>query len=318
MIAWVLYGGSRRGWKDPGLYLPQQISARAWAFGLSLAAPQIAFQPIATLFAITVFGFMAPTRSAFLLCWMVAFVGSAIVILLAGPQIEIPTATLAGQVLSWGVVAGALARCMWLVNLVRNLLQHIREKHTALNAALAHIEVLASKDELTGLNNRRSLRQMLAEQIALHERTGLSLGVAMLDIDHFKRINDEFGHGVGDQVLKAFSELATASLRAIDRLGRYGGEEFMVILPATSAQEAAGPMQRVRDVISEHDWSGLVPGVTVTIGVTEYRRGESIDEFIKRADQALYRGKNSGRDRVMIDQTPDERKAGIKLQVDRG
>ncbi len=317
-IAWAFYSGWSRTRKDPTLFLVQQLSAIVWAFCLILAAPQIAFQPIATLFAISVFGFMAPNRNAFLLCWTIVLIGSAIVIVVAGPRIEIPTATLAGQALTWGVVVGALARCMWLVNIVHSLLQHIREKHAALSAALARIEILASKDELTGLDNRRSLTQMLGEQIALHERTGLSLSVAMLDIDHFKRINDEFGHGVGDQVLRIFSELAADALRTTDRLGRYGGEEFMVVLPATSAQEADGPMQRIRDAITDHDWSGVVPGVTVTIGATEYRRGESIDELVRRADQALYRGKDAGRNCVVVDQTPLERKAGIKLHVERG
>jgi diguanylate cyclase len=312
-IAYGLYSGWSRDHKDFALFLPQVLSSMVWAFCLILAAPQIALQPISTLFAISVFGFMAPSRNVFLFCWTVAFIGSAIVIVVAGPRIGMPTATLAGQLLTWGVV-GALARCMWVVNLVRNLLQSIRQKHAALNVALKRIEILASKDELTGLDNRRSLTQMLGEQIALHERTGLSLCVAMLDIDYFKRINDEFGHGVGDQVLRMFAELVTGVLRATDRLGRYGGEEFMVILPATTAQEAAGPMQRIRDAISDHDWSSVVPRVTVTIGATEYRRGESLDELVKRADQALYRGKDAGRDRVVIDQTPLERKAGIKLQ----
>jgi diguanylate cyclase (GGDEF)-like protein len=314
IVGYVLYSGWNRDQKDFGLFLPLVLFAIMWNFCLILSAPQIAFQPIAALVAVAVFGFLAPSRNIFLFCWTLELIGSAIVIVYVGPRIEIPTATLAGQILTWGVIAGVLARCIWLVSLVRNLLQRIREKHAALNAALKRIEILASKDELTGLDNRRSLTQMLGEQIALHERAGLSLCVAMLDIDYFKRINDEFGHGVGDQVLRIFAELVTGVLRATDRLGRYGGEEFMVILPATTAQEAAGPMQRIRDAISDHDWSSVVPRVTVTIGVTEYRLGESLDELVKRADQALYRGKDAGRDRVVIDQTPLERKAGIKLQ----
>ena len=313
----LLYSGKGLPRTDPGLYLPQQIFGMLLSFGLVLAAPQICIQPLATSIMMVAFGFLAPNRAASLVCWVAMVAGSAIVIAVAGSRLTLPTDTLAGQFLLWWVMLGTLTRCFWMVNFVRTLQHRIRDKHDALNAALAQIERLANTDELTGLDNRRSLMQWLSNQMALHQRAGLPLCVALLDVDHFKRVNDTFGHAAGDRVLQGFAREALSQMRVADRLGRYGGEEFILVLPATSSRESETPLERIRRSIADVDWSEINPRlrVTVTIGVTEYRGGESVDELLQRADAALYRGKSAGRNRVVIDLAPAERAIQLKLQA---
>lgn len=313
----LLYSGKGLSRADPGLFLPQQMFGMALCFGLILAAPQICIQPLATSIMMVAFGFLAPSRAASLLCWGAMVVGSAIVIALAGSRLALPTDTPAGRFLFWWVMLGTLTRCFWIVNFVRTLQDRIRDKRAALNAALAQIERLASIDDLTGLDNRRSLMQWLAAQMALHERTGQPLCVALLDVDHFKRVNDTFGHAAGDRVLQRFAREALSTLGSADRLGRYGGEEFILVLPATSLRESETPLERIRQGIADSDWSEINPRmrITVTIGATEYRSGETVEELLQRADAALYQGKGAGRNQVVIDPAPAERTIRLKRQA---
>ena len=147
----------------------------------------------------------------------------------------------------------------------------------------------------------------LGEQLELSDRTGLPLTIALLDIDHFKSVNDGFGHLVGDRVLQGFSQRASASIRATDRLGRFGGEEFLLLMPATALQDAKQPLERLRQQISSHDWPGIGKRlhVTVTIGAAAYRRGETIEQLLNRADVALYRGKAATRNIVTVEDAPE-------------
>ena len=170
-------------------------------------------------------------------------------------------------------------------------------------SAVQRIEVLANIDELTGLENRRAIMKSLVEQIALCDRTGLPMSIAILDIDHFKKINDVYGHLAGDRALQLFTERAAGTIRTTDKLGRYGGEEFLLVLVATGLRDAGDALTRIRARIAGWDWSAIDPSlrVTITIGATEYVKGDSVEDLIRRADAALYLGKASGRDRVVLD-----------------
>jgi diguanylate cyclase len=133
--------------------------------------------------------------------------------------------------------------------------------------------------------------------------------VAFLDLDHFKRINDTYGHLAGDRTLQLFAKRALEAVRVTDRLGRYGGEEFLVILVGTPLRDANKTLERIRECIACSDWSVIDPTlrVTITIGATEFMAGETVEELISRADLALYLGKEAGRDRVVLDTAPVER-----------
>jgi diguanylate cyclase (GGDEF)-like protein len=295
--------------RDPTLFLPQQLYAIAVALSVAVAAPQIGFQPIATLFAISAFSFMAPNARTLVLSWVITAIGVVIVILLLGPRLAMPTSTLPGQALTGAVVIGLFARCIWIAMSFRTLQHRIKQKNEALRNAMERIEALASRDDLTGLPNRRSISDWLATQMTICTRTGSPLSVAFLDLDHFKRINDTYGHLAGDRTLQLFARRAVETVRATDRLGRYGGEEFLLVLLGTRLRDANETLERIRACIAGFDWSVIDPKlhVTITIGATEFVAGETVEELISRADLALYLGKEAGRDRVVLDGAPVDR-----------
>jgi diguanylate cyclase len=288
---------------DPTLFLPQQLFAISIALAVAVLAPQIAFQPFATLFAICAFGFMAPSTSSFIISWSAGAAGALAIIVLLGPRLEMPTSTLMGQIITGGVVLGLLARCIWIALFVKRLQLRLKERNSALKEAMARIEALANLDELTGLPNRRAIIAFLDEQIMICMRTSLSLTVALVDVDHFKRINDRCGHQAGDRTLQIFARVAASCLRKTDRIGRFGGEEFLVVLVGTPLKAAEEPLDRIRDKLKFYDWRGVGEDIeiTVTIGAAAYMPGEPVESLIRRADTALYLGKESGRDRVVLD-----------------
>lgn len=312
------------GWSlkqsDPTLFLPQQLYAIAIALGVAIAAPQIGFQPLATLFAISAFSFMAPNPRNLVVCWVAAAVAAVSVIFLIGPRLAMPTGTLAGEALTSAVVIGLVARCVWIAVLFRKLRDRLSEKNDELHKAMERIEALANRDELTGLPNRRSISATLREQAALCRRLRLPLSVAYIDLDHFKRINDEYGHLAGDRALQLFAEQAQGAIRETDVLGRYGGEEFLLIMLGTPLHDANGPLERIRNRVAAFDWSAIDPEVhlTITIGATQYAPGEAVEDMMRRADMALYLGKEAGRDRVVLDPTPAERRTPPRPVVVRG
>jgi len=161
------------------------------------------------------------------------------------------------------------------------------------------LERLATRDPLTGAFNRRTLEGELDRAIAWSHRHGSPLGVAALDLDHFKRINDECGHDVGDRVLVEFAALVQAHGRAEDRLFRVGGEEFLLLLPGVSSDALHAVADALRRALADRLSDGLRP-VTVSIGAAALAAGESRRTWLARADAALYRAKAAGRDRVVL------------------
>ena len=165
----------------------------------------------------------------------------------------------------------------------------------------AELERLATTDGLTGLANRRRLFERLEQEMYRARRYGTALSLVMFDIDHFKRVNDRWGHAAGDQVLREIARETHQLLRKTDRAGRYGGEEFVVLLPETDLAEAILTAHRLHQQISETVITpelGVPVSVTISAGVATLAPAESGEALIHRADQALYRAKQGGRDRV--------------------
>jgi diguanylate cyclase (GGDEF)-like protein len=182
--------------------------------------------------------------------------------------------------------------------------QRHREHARALEADLMH-------DQLTGLGNRRKLEASWPALIRAARDQGAPLSVAMLDLDHFKRVNDTHGHDVGDQVLRTLAELLRAQTREGDVVARTGGEEFLLVLPDTDAERAAEVCERLRLRVADHDWKALAPGLTITIsiGLTSAPPADARTLSI-RADDALYRAKAAGRNRlVQLDALPAKHEA---------
>jgi two-component system cell cycle response regulator len=153
-------------------------------------------------------------------------------------------------------------------------------------------------DPLTGVGNRRKLDDALAAEISGAARSGQPLSVAMADLDHFKRVNDGFGHAVGDEVLARFGDLLRMQTRQTDIVARFGGEEFVVLMPHTYLSQAMEVADRIRGLLANERIGPLPEAVTVSFGVAEYISAETAATFLHRVDEALYRAKRSGRNRV--------------------
>ncbi|MDE8346082.1 MAG: GGDEF domain-containing protein [Acidocella sp.] len=178
----------------------------------------------------------------------------------------------------------------------------LRSERKALERAMAQIRLLADSDELTGLLNRRAMLQVMQSETNKRASAAGQICVALLDIDHFKSINDRFGHQTGDEVLRLFAEIASSTLRMGDVLARWGGEEFLLLLPDTSMAQAVPCVERLRAALVPAAFGHIAPGLNVTIsaGITNLHHGDRLEAAIERADQAMYRAKQAGRDRVMI------------------
>jgi diguanylate cyclase (GGDEF)-like protein len=164
------------------------------------------------------------------------------------------------------------------------------------------LEKLATIDALTQVWNRRQLLQIGQHEINRAKRYNRDLSVLMIDIDHFKKINDTYGHGVGDEVLKTVAQTMLKSIRIADRLGRFGGEEFVIFLPESDSKGANHLAERIRKIIANLIISApdVDFSLTVSIGVATYQNHQSLEDVIKRADDALYQAKNQGRNRVVM------------------
>lgn len=190
-----------------------------------------------------------------------------------------------------------LANIIYIILLVASV--RLNEQHVAVRALNEAMTRLAHTDPLLAISNRRQLDASLAREVSRAQRHGQPLSVVVFDIDHFKQINDTYGHEAGDAVLKETARLVQSLLRGTDLLGRWGGDEFLVIAPQTSVFQAGALAERLR-----HGLAALVlepsGGLSGTFGVAEYQPPETPDAFLKRADEALYASKQAGRNRVTI------------------
>jgi diguanylate cyclase (GGDEF)-like protein len=180
----------------------------------------------------------------------------------------------------------------------QHLEQQVSERTEALMRANVELERLARHDALTGLQNRNSANERLRQEFLRMKRTGEVYAVLFADIDHFKEINDTYGHETGDQVLVTFAETLASSIRQSDFAARFGGEEFLVLLPESDRDGALVIAEKIRQSVAERDFP-VIGHLTVSIGVSLARAGDpSEDDAVRRADEALYQAKRAGRNRV--------------------
>lgn len=287
---------------DPFQTLWQLLANGALNITFAEAVPELSFQFWCILFI--VYGFAAlrmTTREALL---SLALVGLSLVFffILDDRPIGIPSATISERTVSALFLLLTLARCTALGLYANKLRESLYRRGKQLKAAVQRIEELAEVDELTGLFNRRSITRALEAEIARAQRSAASSCVALIDIDWFKSINDKFGHPAGDEVLRTFTINIAANIRNIDKLGRYGGEEFLLILPETSEQSAENLLNRLRVIVASLDWNDITPGsvLTFSAGVAQIRPAETVEKLIERVDIALYDSKQRGRNCVKV------------------
>lgn len=294
----ALRGGWSERFSDPYLTGAQMITASALQLAMAWLAPSIGVLSLTIVFLVFAFSALRLTRRQLLPQWILISIGLALVIGTATQPLALPTATPWQTVLSVIWLSLAVGRCAFVGLYGASVRQQLGTRNRQLADARDALHTLASRDELTGALNRRAIMELL--RTSLNDAAGMP-AIALLDLDHFKQVNDMHGHLVGDEVLRRFVRATVGVLRGQDRLGRYGGEEFLLVAAAPTEQAARQMAERVRAAVAEEDWSALAPGlqVTVSIGLAHGRRGETAQALLQRVDDALYAAKSQGRDRVV-------------------
>ncbi|MBP6095560.1 MAG: GGDEF domain-containing protein [Methyloversatilis sp.] len=308
MLTWMaavfitLRSGFNKRFADPALTLTQIVGASTW-----ITVAYAIFAPVRgallMLLALTlVFGIFNLNARGRRICnsYAMALMGITMVIMSRLDPDAFPPHE---EIIHFLLVVTILPVVSMLGAQLGNIRLRLRRQRDELEKAFERIREMATRDELTGLHNRRYMLDRFAQQISRMERSGARFCVCIADLDHFKHINDAHGHGVGDEVLCKFADIARTSLRESDLLARWGGEEFLFLLPDTGADQASVSIERVRASLAAQVIVAALPSLTVTFsaGLTEFRHGESADHAIERADLALYRAKNQGRNRTVLD-----------------
>lgn len=264
-------------------------------------APEVGVMFICSLFIVFNFSALRSTTLQMAAIWTAVTFGLAALFLLTDKPISIPHETYLERFTTMLVFALSIGRCMFLGIFASSMRESLYKSGLALKEAYKRIEELAELDELTGSLNRRSVMRTLNEEISRAHRTGSPCSLALIDLDWFKRINDTYGHLTGDEVLRTFAITVFANIRAVDRFGRFGGEEFLLVLPDTAEETAARTLDRLRLIVTALDWSAFSPGMRVTIsgGIATLTANETSDTFLARADSALYKAKAQGRNCIV-------------------
>jgi diguanylate cyclase (GGDEF)-like protein len=303
---WLLRSGRNLAFADPALTFPQIVAALCWSLLLLAFTSELRGMLLSGLMVSLLFGVFAFDRRQFIVLAVFAGVGYLGITLLERvlhPG-RFPDAY---YLLSSLVLVGALVWTALFGAYVSQMRHKLTTRNEELRAALQRINELAQHDDLTGLHNRRFIMHVLDRLIARAARGDEPFSICIIDLDHFKRINDRFGHAAGDQVLVAFARLVETELRSMDfvahnvdggvSFGRYGGEEFILLLPATRLEGAMTCAERLRAKQAAARLEAA-PIVTLSAGIAEHRPGEDAEALLRRADRALYEAKYAGRNRV--------------------
>jgi diguanylate cyclase (GGDEF)-like protein len=311
----LIRSGASTIFSDPSLTIPQMLSAIALITALLHYAEEMRGAMISVYFMVMTFGVFALDRAkmiAMSAVVMAAFTGLIAYEFIYSPQLMV-FALAVGQ---WMILLLGLIWFVFVGGYIHNLQQRIREQreslrdshsrleesHLQLHGAMEKLAEIAVRDSLTGLYNRRHFIERLEEAIAIASRSLEPFYLALIDLDHFKQVNDQHGHQVGDEILIRFSALARQALRRSDVLARYGGEEFIVLFPEGNGDDIAEVLERLRENFACMSHDDLVSGLRVTMsaGLAGWRVGDDADSITLRADEALYVAKDQGRNRLQV------------------
>jgi diguanylate cyclase (GGDEF)-like protein len=286
--------------RDHYFVIQQSMVSLAIMLAFSTLVPEVGILFLCALFVVFSFASLRSTPRQTAMAFTAMAFGLAALFLLTDRPVSMPSGTHLERFATLLVFVLTIGRCMFVGIFASALRESLYKRGVQLKEAYKRIEELAELDELTGSFNRRCIMRMLDDEIARAHRSRAPFSVALIDLDWFKRINDAYGHPTGDEVLRTFAITVFANIRSIDRFGRYGGEEFLLILPDTPHDVAARILDRQREIIAELDWSAFSPGMSVTIsaGVATLAPGEAPDALLARADSALYAAKAQGRNRI--------------------
>jgi diguanylate cyclase (GGDEF)-like protein len=304
-----VYVAFRSGWSerfaDPALTTAQillGVVGVEWAYVICGPTRSMTLYPLVLIFA-----FGAFSRSWRRMIWLTLLtLGSLIVtvtlLTLSRPASLAPSLRASelhldqANVLMISIVLPAVSVIAAQLSIIR---RKLRSQHAALTEALGQVQRLATHDDLTGLVNRRYIEERLTQELHRFQRHGHAFSIVVIDLDFFKRINDTQGHAFGDKVLQDFANEAKATLRDSDLIARWGGEEFLVLLPDTRRPQGVIIIQRLLARMSSIS-HGTSPPLTFSAGITEAGWNETVVEAIARADAAMYEAKKSGRNTVRL------------------
>ncbi|PXW97467.1 diguanylate cyclase (GGDEF)-like protein [Sphaerotilus hippei] len=289
------------GIRDPSMTVLQitfALVAIAWSYGIHGPARGAV---ISIMLLILVFGMFALSpRESRTLGWLGFMLLSGVMAYKTrtDPQRYPPQV----ELIHFGSAAIIAAGVVTLSSRFGRLRTRLLQQRADLTEALERIHRLASRDELTGILNRRAMIEQLTAQSSHMQRGARPMCLLVVDLDHFKRINDTFGHKAGDLALQAFANLATRTLDERDVIGRWGGEEFLLMLPETSVEAGIERTERLRQAALRQPLTDVHPSLVITFsaGLSPCRGMHDIDAAIERADQAMYRAKTMGRNRTEL------------------
>jgi diguanylate cyclase (GGDEF)-like protein len=288
--------------RDPNVTWPQTIAGATLHLSIVALAPQAAFPQLANLFTVFAFAFLWQSLRASVVLWALSMAATGAVLWAVHERAGIAVSSAAETAITWLSFSAVLARLLLLSVFANQLRAKLADGRRKLAASLEQIRELVHYDELTRVYNRRTLIERLEQERSRAERTKVGFSVALMDLDHFKAVNDAHGHAAGDEVLRTYAATVQAAMRDTDIFGRYGGEEFLLILTATAPGAARVPLERIGAGLAACDWQRIAPGLRVTqsVGIAGYRAGESVAQLLKRADEALYAAKGAGRNRIVV------------------
>jgi len=286
--------------RDHYLTVPQGLANIAVLMAAIVMMPAIGFYFVCIIFIVLSFATlrMSPVQGSCI--WAFASLGMTAVVFSFDHVIGLPNASMTERILALLCFSSTLARFCITGLFGAGLRKTFYQRSNELAEANRRIAEMARIDELTGALNRPAVMAEL-ERETLDAGRVHNVCVALIDLDHFKRINDRFGHPVGDDALRIFAMNLAVNLRPQDHFGRYGGEEFLLVMPELDLQHAGAMLERLRDIIACLNWGAIAPGLALTMscGVSAIAMDETPDAVLARIDLALYRAKAEGRNRIV-------------------
>ncbi|KQU78480.1 MULTISPECIES: GGDEF domain-containing protein [unclassified Rhizobacter] len=301
----VFFGVIRSGLNlklpDPALTQPQMlfaIACGAGGYALAGAGRGGAFPILMVIFMFSMYA-LPPAQVMRIALFAVVLFGATMAAMAWHDPATYEPAVEWGHFIMIAIMVPAIAV---LAGQLSRLRERMRRQKKELSTALARIQDLATRDEMTGLINRRHMQELMEQERQRGVRSGYTFCIAMIDLDGFRKINDQQGHEFGDRLLKRFAREALNVIRISDLLGRWQGEQFLLLLSDTRASLARLGLERLRERIfaMQIDAQGPPIHVSFSAGVTEHRAGESVADTVARADQALRAAKGAGRNRVVL------------------
>lgn len=300
--------GFNRHFQDPSLTVAQMLWITLYLLTITYFLNEWRSLALMGFFGVLTFGYFKLRFREFLSVALFAILGYSLIIIYLFIY-EPERIDIRYELLQLLAFSGTITVMLYTGSTIHRLRDKTKKQYIALQEALERNRKLATTDELTGLYNRRHFMDKLAQQKALSERNDSDFVVCFCDLDHFKQVNDTFGHHTGDVVLQKFSDILRSSIREVDYAARFGGEEFVCLLVDTELKNAKKVTERIRSSLANYNFSDIAPSLnsTVSIGISNFKQFKTIQETLMSADNRMYQAKTLGRNRVVAsDEEQDE------------